>query len=210
VIGVSADAHYTKIREPQRSGVFLPAFHDGGVSGDTFLLRTNSNPESTAHSAVAVIHEALPLMAIFRTTTLNAQIDASILPERLIAALSGAFAALASLLAGIGIYGLLAYTVARRTNEIGIRMALGATTGKIQRKVLGEAVGIAIAGLGLGVPVAIAGRLLASQLLPDIEVHTTVPFVAGTAIIVLSTLVASYVPVRRAAHIDPMQALRHE
>ena len=210
VIGVTADAHYYGIREPQSSGVFLPAFHDGGVSADSFVLRTSSNGESTTRSALAVIHDVLPQIAIFRTITLNAQIDASILPERLIAGLSGAFAALGALLAGIGIYGLLAYTVARRTNEIGIRMALGATTGTVQRKVLREALGIAVAGLALGLPVAIAGRLLASHLLPDIEVNTTVPVVAGAAVIVLGTLVASYVPIRRAARIDPMQALRHE
>lgn len=210
VIGVTADAHYYGIREPQRSGVFLPAFHDGGVSADSFVLRTGSNGESTTRSALAIIHQVLPKIAIFRTITLNAQIDASILPERLIAVLSGAFAALGALLAGLGIYGLLAYTVARRAKEIGIRIALGATTGNVQRKVVREALGVAVAGLALGLPVAIAGRLLASHLLPDVEVNTTVPVLAGAAVIVLGTLIASYVPIRRAACIDPMQALRHD
>jgi ABC-type antimicrobial peptide transport system permease subunit len=135
---------------------------------------------------------------------------ASILPERLTATLSGFFAALGALLAGIGIYGLLAYTVARRTNEIGIRMALGATTGNVRRMVLGDALSVVIAGLSLGIPLAISGRFLASRLMQDLAVKTAIPIASGAMVIVLGSLLASYVPARRAARVDPMQALRQE
>lgn len=211
IIGVTADAHYADIREPKRSGVYLPAFHDGGVvSADSFVVRTSVDPEDVTGDVRAALRKVLPNAPVLLTTTLDAQINASIVPERLIAAFSGSFAALGALLAGIGIYGLLAYAVARRTNEIGIRMALGATTGKVRRMVLRDTLGIVIAGLVLGIPLAILGRFFASKLVQDFTVQSTAPIVLGAIVIVLGALLASYVPARRAAHIDPMQALRHE
>ncbi len=210
VIGVAADAHYSDIREPQRSGVYLPALHDGSVNADSFVLRTGTNPEDVAGDVRAEVRRVLPHVVIFRIISLNAQIDASIVPERLIATLSGSFAALGALLAGIGIYGLLAYTVARRTNEIGIRMALGATAANVRRMVLGDTLAITIAGLALGIPLAISGRLFASRLVQDLAVQKIVPIAAGAIIVILGALLASYVPAHRAAHVDPTQALRHE
>jgi predicted permease len=210
IVGVAADAHYTDIREPQHSGVYLPAFRDGFVIGDNFVLRTSGDPEHFVGDARAEIREVLPNVAIFRIITMNAQIDASIVAERLIAALSGFFAALGALLVAIGIYGLLAYTVARRTNEIGIRMALGATTSTVRRMVVGDSMAIVIAGLILGIPLAILGRFWTSRLIQDLAVHEAVPIAAGAGVIVLAALVASYIPARRAAGLDPMQALRHE
>lgn len=210
IIGVAADAHYTDIREPQHSGVYLPAFHDGRVSADSFVLRTDTDPQDIVRDVRAEVREALPNVSVFRIITLNAQIDASIVPERLIATLSGFFASLGALLAGIGIYGLLAYTVARRTNEIGIRMALGATTGSVRRMILGDSLAVVLAGLAAGIPLAIAGRFLASKLVQDITVETAIPIASGAIVMLTGALIASYIPVRRAAHVDPMQALRHE
>ncbi len=210
VIGVAADAHYSDIREPQRSGVYLPAFHDGFVSADSFVLRTAADPEDVIGNVRAEVRQVLPNVPILRVITLNAQIDASIVPERLIATLSGSFAALGALLAGIGIYGLLAYTVARRTNEIGVRMALGATAANVRRMVLADTLAIVIGGLALGIPLAISGRFFASRLVQDLAVQNIAPLAAGAIIIVLGALLASYVPADRAAHVDPMQALRHE
>jgi putative ABC transport system permease protein len=210
VIGVTADAHYGDIREPKRSGVYLPAFHDGVVSGDSFVVRTNIDPEDVTGDVRAALRDVLPNVPVLLITTLNAQIGASIVPERLIAVLSGSFAALGAVLAVIGIYGLLAYAVARRTNEIGIRIALGATTGNVRRMVLRDTLGIVVAGLVLGIPLAILGRFFAAKLARDLAVPTTEPIVLGVLIIVLGALLASYVPARRAAHVDPIQALRHE
>jgi predicted permease len=210
IIGVAADAHYSDIREPQRSGIYLPAFHDGIVSANNLAMRTSINPQELVRDVRSEIHEVMPNVPIFRIITLNAQIDASILPERLTALLSGFFAALGALLAGIGIYGLLAYTVARRTNEIGIRMALGATTGNVRRMVLRDTLAVVLAGLFVGIPLAISGRFLASRLVQDLAVKTAIPIVAGAIVLVVGALIASYVPARRAARVDPMQALRHE
>jgi ABC-type antimicrobial peptide transport system permease subunit len=143
-------------------------------------------------------------------TTLADQVDSNIVPERLIATLSEAFGALGAALAGIGLYGLLAYTVARRTHEIGIRMALGATTGGIGRLVLGDALGMAGAGLAAGNAMALWGRPLAASLIPDLQWDSTTPLAFGGAAIAAVALAASYVRARRAARVDPVVALRHE
>ena len=145
-----------------------------------------------------------------RVTTLADQIDESILPERLIAMLSGAFGALGSLLVAIGIYGLLAYTVARRINEIGIRMALGATQSTVSRMVFREALGMTCGGLIIGVPIACWGRRFAASLIGDLPPMDTFQIAFGAVTMVAIVLLAAYVPARRAARIDPMEALRHE
>src|SRR5205085_9455295 len=139
------------------STIYLPSYHDGIFGAQHFLLRTNIDPQKVVADVRRSVRDVLTAVPIARITTLSDQIDASIVPERLIATLSGLFGALGSLLAAIGVYGLLAYTVARRINEIGIRMALGATRGAVSRMVLGQAIGMVCAGLAIGVPVALWG-----------------------------------------------------
>jgi ABC-type antimicrobial peptide transport system permease subunit len=120
------------------------------------------------------------------------------------------FGALGSVLAAIGLYGLLAYTVARRINEIGVRMALGATPVDVIRMVLGDALGMVLAGLAIGVPLAFWGRQFATSLIQDLPVDTTVPIAFGAVAMIAVALAAAYVPARRAARVDPMEALRYE
>jgi ABC-type antimicrobial peptide transport system permease subunit len=156
------------------------------------------------------VGESLKTVPVLRVTTLSDQVDASIVPERLIALLSGMFGALGSVLAAIGLYGLLAYTVARRVNEIGIRMALGATRSDVTRMVLGDALGMVCAGLAIGAPIAYRGKRLAANLIQDLPLSSAVPIAFGAAAMIAIALVAAYVPARRAARVDPMEALRHE
>ena len=141
---------------------------------------------------------------------LAAQMDASIVPERLTATLSALFGALGSLPVAIGIYGLLAYTVSRRTNEIGVRMALSATRRDVIRMVLADALWMAGAGLVIGVPLAIWSRTFAASLIAGLPATNIFTIVTGAAALMAVSLAAAYLSARRASRVDPMVALRYE
>jgi len=141
---------------------------------------------------------------------MQAQIDANVANERLLSYLTGSFAGLATLLAAIGLYGVLAFNVARRTREIGIRMALGASAPQVRRLVVREVLTILAIGLAAGLAAAAAtGRLIQSVLFETRPADPWV-FVSAAAVLGLIALAAAYVPVRRATGVDPMIALRYE
>ena len=140
--------------------VYLNAFQEPAVP-QQFSLRTNVRPEAVAGDVRRAVRDVLPTVTVARVTTMTEQVDASMIPERLIAMLSGFFGALGALLAAIGLYGLLAYTVARRTSEIGIRMALGATPRDVLAMVHKSALALAGAGVAVGVPLAFAAERIA-------------------------------------------------
>jgi ABC-type antimicrobial peptide transport system permease subunit len=151
-----------------------------------------------------------PSVAAYEMRTLESQLDQTLLTERLIAILAAGFGALATLLACIGLYGVMAFVVERRTREIGVRMALGAKQGSVIWIVLREVLLLLAIGLTLGVPSALAlGRLVASQLY---GVKSNDPWVAGVAVCLLSLIaaLAGLIPARRASRIDPLIALRYE
>jgi predicted permease len=209
IVGVVGDAKYYEIREPAHRTIYLNSFQDGNVSSK-FALRTSVEPAAVAGEVRRAVREFLPAVRVDRLTTLADQVDASIVPERLIAALSGLLGALGAVLAAIGLYGLLAYTVARRINEIGVRMALGASRGNVTRMVLGNALGMAFAGLLIGAPVAFWGKNFAASLIEDLPTSSGVPIAFGAAAMIAVALLAAYVPARRASRVDPMVALRYE
>jgi ABC-type antimicrobial peptide transport system permease subunit len=137
-------------------------------------------------------------------------VDSNIVPERLVATLSGFFGCVGVVLAGIGLYGLLAYTVARRTNEIGIRMALGATASSVSGLVLRDVLGMVCAGSVAGTAMVLWSRPLATKVLSDLKWESATPLAIGGGVMIAVALVASCVPVRRAVRVDPVVALRHE
>jgi ABC-type antimicrobial peptide transport system permease subunit len=178
--------------------------------GSRFVLRTNIAPATVTPQVLQTVHSVLKTVAVKRVTTMADQVDETIVPERLIALLSGWFGTLGAVLAAIGLYGLLAYTVARRINEIGIRIALGATRGSVTRMVLRDALGTVCAGLAIGVPIAFLGKRFAASLIANLPVASAAPILFGSVGMIALALFAAYVPARRAARVDPMVALRYE
>jgi ABC-type antimicrobial peptide transport system permease subunit len=136
-------------------------------------------------------------------------VDESIVSERVIAMLSSLFGGLGASLAALGLYGLLAYSVTRRTNEIGIRIALGAAQSDISRMVLRGALGLVCAGVVIGVPLALLSRRVADHVVTDLPPDGVWPLVLATTAMLAIALVAAYLPARRAARVEPVEALRH-
>jgi putative ABC transport system permease protein len=209
IIGVVGDAKYHDMREVTWRTIYLNTFQESGPASQ-FALRTGIDPATVAPDVRRTVRDLLKTVSIERVTTLADQVDASIVPERLITTLATFFGALGSALTAIGLYGLLGYTVTRRTNEIGVRMALGASRSNIARMVLCDALGMVLVGLVIGSPIAIYGRTFAASLIQDLPVNGAFPIVFGVAGMIAVAGLAAYVPARRAAGVDPMEALRYE
>jgi predicted permease len=209
IVAVVDDAKYHDLREQAAPMVYIPLFQ-APESGVTFEVRTGIDAASAAPALLSAVKATDSRLPVFAVKTLRTQLDDSLVQERLVASLSSAFGALALLLAGVGLYGLMAYAVNRRTNEIGIRMALGARPVEIAGMVLRETLLLMGLGLGIGIPASmLASRLIASEL------YGLKPGDASTillAILVTSGIaaLAGYLPARRASRVDPMIALRYE
>ncbi len=208
IVGVVGDAKYSDIRGKILPMIYLNTFQESPQS--QFVIRTAISPGSVIPALRRVVRDALKTVRVSSVITMDEQVDASIVPERLIAMLSGLFGVLGSVLAAIGLYGLLAYTVTRRINEIGIRMALGATRRNVIQMVLGDAMGMVLAGLAAGIPLVLWSRRFAAGLVEGLTVTTPAPVFFGALAMLAIALVAAYVPARRAALVDPMEALRHD
>jgi predicted permease len=210
IVGVVGDAKYLNLHEPIRRTVYLNAFQEPRMFAHQLSMRTSIPPAVVANEVRRAVRDVTRTVTVAKVTTMDEQIDASIIPERLIATLSGFFGALGALLAAIGLYGLLAYTVARRTAEIGIRMALGATAGDVMRMVQKSALMLVCAGLALGVPLAFVGERLAVTLVDNITSGSAGPITLAAGVLIAVALVAASVPAHRASRVSPVEALRHD
>ena len=206
IVGVVADAKYADLHEPAPRTVYLNAFQ--GRIASRFALRTTLPPASLTASVRAAVAEVVPTVTISKVTTLEDQLDASIVIERLMATLSLLFAASGALLAAIGLYGLLAYTVARQTSEIGLRLALGATGTDVVRMILAAALSLTCIGVAAGVPLAWWAARIGARLVPDVTSGSIGSIALAATALVLVALVSAYLPARRAARIQPADALR--
>ncbi len=209
IVGLVGDAKTFELRDAPYPSIYFNMFQESRLL-DHFELRTAVAPESIAGTVRRMVRDVLKTAPVTSVTTLADQVDSNIVPERLIATLSEFFGCLGAALAGIGLYGLLAYTVARRTNEIGIRMALGATTSSVSRLVLRDVLGMVCTGSVAGASMVLWSRPLATSLLSDLKWESALPLAIGGGAVIAVALLASYVPVRRAARVDPMVALRDE
>jgi ABC-type antimicrobial peptide transport system permease subunit len=209
VVAVVADVKVHDLREEGAPMVYLPLLQ-APESGVTFEVRTAMNPvyaQSAILDAVKAIDSRLP---VFQVKSLGDQLDESLSDARLVATLSGMFGALALLLSCVGIYGLMAYTVNRRTMEIGVRMALGAGRAQIARLVVYETMLLVSAGFLIGIPAAAGASYLLTTELYGLKPGDPLTILCACVLMAVVALLASYIPARRAASIQPMQALRNE
>jgi predicted permease len=210
IVGVVADARSEDLREAVRPMIYVPTEQTVVPAGVTFEVRTARDASAEAPTVLHAVAQVDGRLSVSGMKTLNDQMDDSLVQERLVASLAGLFGILAVLLAAIGLYGVMAYTVSRKTNEIGIRMALGSGRIQIAGMILREALLMVLTGLALGIPAAMAtARLMRSQLygLGPYD-PMTVLFAAGVMTVV--AVLACYPPATRAMRIDPMAALRYE
>jgi len=211
IIGVVKDVKYMSLRNEGRAMFYLPFSQTPTGRGQmTLVVRTAGNPTTVAAAVRRDARAMDPQMPMFEVETLVTQVAASLREERLVAALSSGFGMLALLLSCLGLYGILSYTVAQRTKEIGIRMALGAARWDVLWLVFGDALRLVLLGVALGIPAALAAaQLVASQLF---GVSAADPLTVGVVMLVLLAVaaVAGYLPARRATRVDPLVALKYE
>ncbi len=207
IVGVAADSLYEGPREGVRRQVFIPNWGNDGVA---FYVRVGLGSQSAYRVLRNEVRKLDASLPVYKMKTLASQLDETLLTERLIALLSAGFGLLATLLATIGLYGVMAFVVARRTKELGLRMALGARPGSVLWLVMREVLVLLGIGLTVGIPAAVGlGRLVASELY---GIKASDPWIGGASILtlILVASLAGFIPAQRASRIDPILALRYE
>jgi len=214
VVGVAKDVRFTTLRDAGPQMVYRPYLQSKSIGALTFCIRTDDEPERLMSLLEREVRAVIPDRPIFQVRPLAEQVNAALVEERTLAALSGFFGVTAAVLACVGLYGTVAHSVARRTREIGIRIALGAQPGRVARMVLRESFALVGWGLAVGVPAAMAAAYASSSLIADLlfELKPTDPSaltLAAAGVLIVSGF-AAFVPAHRAARVDPISALRAE
>jgi predicted permease len=210
IIGVAGDVHQRgPAREPMPE-CYLP-YLQHAYNGTTLsvVARTVGDPKALAETVRRLAREVSPDVPV-KFTTMEATVSENVAAPRFRTLLFGVFAALAVCLAMAGVYGAMAYAVGQRSSEIGLRIALGASTGSVLRLILGQGLVLAGAGLALGLAAAVAGTRLLMTMLFQVQPNDPLVYLAVAALLGVVAVIASYVPARRAANIDPLTALRQE
>ena len=210
IIGLVKDVKYTNLRDQIPVQAFIPYLADEHVGGMTVYLRTTADPRQIMSIVRQKVRRLDPNIPIFDMRTTEQQLDLSLRTERLVASLSTVFGFLATLLAVIGLYGVMAYMVARRTREIGIRMALGAVQGNVIWMVMREVLLVIAAGVVIGIPLAIGLSQLVRSQLYGLSPHDPITLAAAALVLAIVACLAGFVPAYRASRIDPTRALRYE
>jgi len=209
IVGVVGDTKLYGLANPARLEVYVP-FRQSPASDMDLIVKSGTDPAaltSAIRGVVASIDHDQPLFAI---STMNALVSDSISTQRITMILLGLFSALALTLAAIGIYGVISYSVAQRTHEIGIRMALGATGKDVLRMVLTQGVKLAFMGVAIGLAASIGLARLMSSLLFAVSFNDPLTFAGVAFLLIAVAMLACYIPARRATRVDPMVALRYE
>jgi predicted permease len=205
IVGIAGNVHqYGLDHEPTYDVYFV-----GGWT-PYFLVRTASDPLTIAAAATEVVHKFNPNLPVMHVMTLDRLVSDSVSPRRFSSVLVAIFAGLALLLAAIGIYGVMTYTVSRRTQEIGVRMALGAQLASVRNMILGQTLRLTLLGVGIGLAGAFIVARFLTSLLFGVGIYDPVTFLGVAALLIAVALTASYIPARRAMRVDPVVALRYE
>jgi predicted permease len=210
IVGICADVRYNNLRDEPPPQFILHYMQQPEVGGMTYEVRTGVNPETVVPALRAALHQIDPDLPLVNVRTQEQQIEAETEQERLFVTLTSGFGLLALALAAVGIYGIMAYSVAQRTNEIGIRLALGAVPGQIRAMILGESTWLALAGVVAGLAGALALTRFVKSMLYGIAAYDPATLVGSTVLLLSVALLAGWIPARRAASVEPMDALRHE
>jgi len=209
VVGVMRDEKHYGLDQEMRPAVYLP-YRQQDSSGMGVVLRAAIDPSALAAPARDLLRRLDPDLPMFEVRTMKETLDRSLWARRAYSWLFGVFAGVALVLAAAGIYGVISYAVSRRTHEIGIRLALGASPGRVLRQVLGQGMVLVVIGITLGLGGTLWGARLLETLLFGVSTKDPLTYALVAAGLVCVALLANLMPARRAASVDPMRALRSE
>jgi predicted permease len=210
IVGVCGDTLYANLHDTASPQLFVPYVQQAQVRRLTYMIRTQAAPEAIVPTLRQVLHAADPALPLVAVRTQQAQIDEELADERLLVSLSSIFGVLALVLASVGIYGVMALSVAQRSREIGIRMALGAIPCQILTMVLREASSLSLIAISAGIGASILSARLMQSVLFGIASSDPITRWSAAGLLLIVALGASWIPARRAARVQPMDALRRE
>jgi predicted permease len=210
IVGVCADTRYSDLRNAPPPQYILPFVQQPQIGGMSYIIRTQRKPEALVPELQRVAQRIAPEIPLSNIRTQQQQIDATMQQERVFVTLSSGFGLLALALASVGIYGIMAYSVSQRTNEIGVRLAVGAQPWQVRTLILKESTWLTLAGIATGTLGALLLCRLVKSMLYGIQPYDPATVAIGVLILLTVAMAASWIPAGRAAGLDPMEALRHE
>jgi ABC-type antimicrobial peptide transport system permease subunit len=210
VVGIVGHVKQTDVASDSGKGTYYFDLYQKPVEQSAFVLRNNGDAGSLLNAIRSTVQSVDSAQPVYDAKTMDQRVDFALAPQRLVVTLLGAFAAIALFLSALGLYGIISYTVAQRTQEIGVRMALGARSSEVQRSVVGQGMQLALAGVVAGSLIAwVLARSLPS-LLYEVRASDPISFVATVIMLIAVAVFASWLPARAAARVDPATALRYE